>query len=153
MALYRFIPALATLLVLSCGTVPSGEPGRSLLRSYTNPVGGDSLLMGDPFVLKHDARYYLFGTTDPAVGFRCYTSSNLVDWQEAGFAYRAGNRAWATAPFWVPEVAYYDGRFYMTYSGGDRTSSRLLTARPSATAPKVPTGTCTLRGSIRATPS
>lgn len=50
-------------------------------RTYTNPVGG-SVNMGDPFVLEHGSRYYLFGTTDPGEGFRCFTSHALVGWEE-----------------------------------------------------------------------
>ncbi|EDY82787.1 glycosyl hydrolase, family 43 [Verrucomicrobiia bacterium DG1235] len=95
--------------------------------SYTNPVGSE-LLMGDPFVLRADGYYYLFGTTDPDRGFRCYQSANLRDWQELGFALESGPDDWGQAPFWAPEVKAYQGRYYMTYSAHDEIAGRLLTA-------------------------
>lgn len=105
--------------------------------TYTNPVG-DSLEMGDPFALKHEGRYYLFGTTDQARGFRCFTSPDLVDWTAAGFAYEATAESWAVRPFWAPEVKLYRGRFYMTYSGRDRKTGRLLTALAVGDRPEGP---------------
>ena len=73
------------------------------MRTYCNPLD-DSLVMGDPFVLKHGGGYYLFGTGDPNEGFRCYRSRNLAEWDEACFALPAEEAAWACPPFWAPET-------------------------------------------------
>ncbi len=133
----RILSLLAlAFLALSCQPAPAPSP-HAEPRTYTNPVGG-GLLMGDPFVLRNGDRYYLFGTTDPGAGFRVYESENLVDWEEKGFAYHASDSTWATPPFWAPEVEAYRGRFYMTYSGRDRASGRLLTALAVSDRPEGP---------------
>ncbi len=82
------------------------------LPTYTNPVGS-GIRMGDPFVLKYNGDYYLYGTTGP---FKCWTSRNLVDWQYAGYAYRKTKDSWGTGSFWAPEVIHYKDKFYMVYS-------------------------------------
>ncbi|MDQ8198034.1 glycoside hydrolase family 43 protein [Pelagicoccus enzymogenes] len=105
--------------------------------SYTNPVG-DDLLMGDPFVLKAEGSYYLFGTTDPDRGFRCYQSENLRDWRELGFALESGPKDWGSAPFWAPEVITYQNRYYMTYSAQHGDTGRLLTAIAVSDRPQGP---------------
>jgi len=126
------------LLLLIVGFHCRSEiPNNGLHTTYTNPVG-DSLFMGDPFVLRHEGRYYLFGTTDSNDGFRCYTSANLVEWETAGFAYRKNDDTWAQSLFWAPEVEYYGGRFFMTYSARDRATGRLLTALAVSERPEGP---------------
>ena len=128
-----------TLLLSAIGFVcrPDVESIEGPIRTYTNPVG-DSLYMGDPFVFKHDGTYYLFGTTDSNEGFRCFTSKNLVEWAAVGFAYRKSENSWAQSLFWAPEIEYYQGRFYMTYSGRDRETGRLLTALAVSDRPEGP---------------
>jgi len=109
----RFMPVV--LMVLVAGLL--GRCRAEALqvgRTYVNPVGG-KVNMGDPFVLRYGDRYYLYGTT-AGDGFKCWRSSNLVDWQPAGYAYKAGHRSWGGKTFWAPEVVYYKGKFYMVFS-------------------------------------
>ena len=61
-----------------------GEVGKT----YTNPVGETPIQMGDPFVLQHGGRYYLFGTNAPNEGFKCLESTDLVHWTLKGWAYQ-----------------------------------------------------------------
>ena len=85
--------------------------------TYTNPIGGISGI-GDPFVLKDNGKYYMYCTSEVAVGFKVWTSDNLVDWKERGLAFNnnfPGN-GWGTGDFWAPEVIAYDSIYYMTYS-------------------------------------
>ncbi len=85
--------------------------------TYTNPVGNISGI-GDPFVLKDNGLYYMYCTSAPDVGFKVWTSENLVDWKEKGLAFNnnfPGN-GWGTGDFWAPEVIYYDSVYYMVYS-------------------------------------
>jgi beta-xylosidase len=89
---------------------------------YTNPIGDTPVHMGDPFVLTHEGIYYLFGTTSPDEGFRCYRSEDLVQWKQRGWAWRTAPEGWATGAFWAPEVKFHRGKFYMTYSGIVRDS-------------------------------
>ncbi|MBK8020800.1 MAG: glycoside hydrolase family 43 protein [Chloroflexi bacterium] len=81
--------------------------------TYVNPVVGHTF--ADPFVLKHEGRYYAYGTgpgSKDGQQFPVLTSSNMVDWQPVGWAIQptAGDE------FWAPEVAHHDGRFYLYYS-------------------------------------
>ncbi len=96
------------------------RPGGAAARTYTNPVVARDF--PDPFVLRHEGKYYAFGTTgkgrtpDGRV-FAVLTSTNLVDWQPAGGALTppAGTDE---ADFWAPEVVLHAGTFYMYYSQG-----------------------------------
>jgi hypothetical protein len=74
---------------------------------YGNPVAraGD---FADPFVLRHDGRYYLY-CTNPDV--RCWSSSDLVTWHLEGPTI-AADAFPGLVPF-APEVVYADGAFFM----------------------------------------
>ncbi len=111
-----------------------------LLGQYINPVGDTPVRMGDPFVLLHEQKYYLFGTTAASQGFEYYTSSDLVHWTRGGWALRKTEDGWADANFWAPEVIHYRGRFYMTYSARVRGSNpaRMLTALAVSDRPEGP---------------
>jgi len=77
------------------------------VRLYRNPVKrhGD---FADPFVLRHDGRYYLY-CTNPDV--RCWSSDDLVEWRLEG-ATIAEDELPGLVPF-APEVVYADGVFWM----------------------------------------
>lgn len=82
--------------------------------TYTNPVG-NGLQIADPFVLQHQGRYYLYGTS-AGDGFKSWTSENLVDWEPIGYVYRRNKDSWGTGSFWAPEVVHYRNKFYMVFS-------------------------------------
>jgi beta-xylosidase len=94
--------------------------------TYTNPVGETPVRMGDPFVLQHAGKYYLFGTTAVNTGFQYWTSEDLVHWKAGGWAYRKTEDSWTDGMLWAPEVKFYRGRFYMTYSGRVRGTDPAL---------------------------
>ncbi|MGB3617342.1 MAG: glycoside hydrolase family 43 protein [Catalinimonas sp.] len=110
-------------LLLAAGVARAGWA-----QTYTNPVG-DSLYVADPFVLRHEGTYYLYGTTAHN-GFRAWTSDNLVDWQPKGFVYRRRDSSWAKESFWAPEVVHYQDKFYLIFSakGSDPDGFRLCLA-------------------------
>jgi len=85
--------------------------------TFTNPVGDTPVYMGDPFVFWHAGRYYLLGSTAVDKGFQCYESLDLVHWQLKGWAWCKTTNSWAVGAFWAPEVKFYRGKFYMSYSG------------------------------------
>jgi len=89
-------------------------------RYYTNPVS-DSIFIADPFVLKYDGLYYLYGTTSADKGFKYWTSKNLVDWESKGFAFQRNVSSWGQSNFWALEVIYYKNKFYMIYSSEGET--------------------------------
>ena len=93
---------------------------------YTNPVGND-LKMGDPYVLFFGNTYYLYGTNASRDGFICWSSQNLRDWKNEGYAYRVSDTTFfGTGNFWAPEVINYNGSFYMTYSCNDHSSPKRM---------------------------
>lgn len=87
-------------------------------RTYTNPVY--DAYFADPFVLKLGSAYYAYGTgahssTNGHV-FEVLHSTDLVHWQSKGFALEPLGAGFED--YWAPEVAHFDGRFYMYYSAG-----------------------------------
>ena len=111
----RCVALLATISWLLCAPyLQAGEQAAMTRGNYTNPVGGD-IRMGDPFVLKHEGRYYLVGTT-AGDGFKCWRSEDLVNWQPLGYAYQRNEDSWGRSSFWAPELFRYRDRFYMVYS-------------------------------------
>lgn len=82
---------------------------------YTNPIGG-TITMGDPFVLADEGEFYLYGTTAVNEGFKCWSSTNWLDWRDRGLAYRKTVSSWGGKTFWAPEVIKYRGRYYMAFS-------------------------------------
>jgi GH43 family beta-xylosidase len=93
-----------------------GEAGS---RTFTNPLPGVAL--GDPFVLRHRGRFYLYGTNDasPLPDGRAVPvcrSDDLLHWEPLGGALEPRDPG---AEHWAPEVLYWNGRFYMVVSFGD----------------------------------
>lgn len=75
----------------------------------------------DPFVLPipSEGRYYLYGTMgaytwgESAVGFDCYVSADLEDWNGPFPVFRPPTDFWADHNFWAPEVHVYRGKYLM----------------------------------------
>jgi GH43 family beta-xylosidase len=89
--------------------------------TYTNPV---QLNCADPGLLKHQDTYYAYCTYTPDFpmmerGIRLYTSRNLVNWQDQGFALKNAD-SWGKSRHWAPDVVEKDGRFYMYYAVDER---------------------------------
>lgn len=99
-------------------------------KTYTNPVSDTPLQMGDPFVLQHGDKYFLFGTNASNEGFKCWESPDLVQWTPKGWAYQETDASWAKSHYWAPEVKEYRGKFYLTYSAMPKSADtpRLLIA-------------------------
>lgn len=93
--------------------------GYSQQQYYKNPIS-DSIFAADPFVLFYDGQYYLYATSADD-GFKYWTSSNLVNWEEKGYAYRQANQSWGKKSFWAPEVISYQDKFYLIYSANGET--------------------------------
>lgn len=77
------------------------------MNTYCNPIKkqGD---FADPFVLRYNGRYYLYGT-NPDV--RCWSSEDLVNWTPEGSTVPEEEFP-ELVPF-APEVVYWNGAFYM----------------------------------------
>lgn len=91
--------------------------------TYQNPIG-NMRDIGDPYILKDDDMYYMYATSAPAIGFKVWTSTNLVDWQEYGLAYdHINSKMWARGDFWAPEVIKHGDTYFMSYSARNQTDS------------------------------
>ncbi|MDF9828957.1 glycoside hydrolase family 43 protein [Parabacteroides sp. PF5-6] len=100
--------------------------------SYINPVktiDQTEIHLADPFVYKHDGIYYMTGTSNlpEGEGFVCYRSTDLAVWEYLGELYRKPENHIGVYGFWAPEVKYYKGKFYMTYSCYVEKYGRMLT--------------------------
>lgn len=95
--------------------------------TYINPVFRD--YFADPFVWRHEGRYYAVGTgheeahgiVDAAKAgiFPMLQSPDLIHWEAIGPAMKKPEfRAAYGETFWAPEVAYEGGMFFLYYSVG-----------------------------------
>lgn len=96
---------------------------RAEITTYANPL---DVIIADPFVLRQDHTYYLYGTTDARTGFKVWTSSNLIDWRSRGFVYRKNNADFGQRHFWAPEAFEHKGRFYFHYTAASREHSQRI---------------------------
>jgi len=75
----------------------------------------------DPFILPlpDEGRYLLFGTTDtnawsgPGIGFDCYSSIDLNNWDGPISAFRPPAGFWSNTQYWAPECHQWRGRYYL----------------------------------------
>ncbi|MCE1198661.1 MAG: glycoside hydrolase family 43 protein [Marinilabiliales bacterium] len=81
------------------------------------PVSG--VLLGDPFILNWEGKYYAYGTSSPD-GIVVYESEDLKSWRVPAGARNglALDKAdvWGERWFWAPEVYAVNGRFYLYFS-------------------------------------
>jgi GH43 family beta-xylosidase/uncharacterized protein YjdB len=80
--------------------------------------------IADPHVLFYEGVYYLYGTNTADYpnmpnGIKVYSSSDLANWQEHGYALENKN-SWGNNRFWAPEVVEKNGTFYMYYAVEER---------------------------------
>jgi arabinan endo-1,5-alpha-L-arabinosidase len=92
---------------------------RSSDATFTNPV--DGVVLGDPFVLRHRGRFYLYGTNDgpdlpDGRKIPVFRSDDLLHWELLGGALEPSE---PTFDHWAPEVLAWNGRFFMVVSFGD----------------------------------
>ena len=85
----------------------------------------DQINIRDPYILRHDGVYYLYGTRSDtcwgeAEGFDCYVSPDLKVWEGPVEIFRRPENFFATKCYWAPECYAYRGSFYLlTTFGGD----------------------------------
>lgn len=75
----------------------------------------------DPFILKEDGKYYLYGTRGKtawtaAEGLDVYVSDDLENWSNPHACFTVPVNFWADKEVWAPEVHKYKGSFYMFVS-------------------------------------
>ncbi len=87
--------------------------------TFANPIG--EMALGDPFVLRHRGRFYLYGTNDgpPLPDGRqipAYRSDDLLRWEPLGGVLEPSE---PHSDHWAPEVLAWNGKFFMVVSFGD----------------------------------
>jgi len=112
-------------------------------KTYTNPLKttvGKVIDVADPFVYEYKGIYYMTGTCSlqKGEGFACYTSKDLVHWRYRGLLYSKPYKHIGSSCFWAPEVKYYDGKFYMTYSCFVKDKNLLMTCLAVSDTPAGP---------------
>jgi GH43 family beta-xylosidase len=99
------------------------------MATYENPVWPRSF--PDPFVLAHRGEYWAYCTGSWPDGrrFGVLHSTDLVTWQPlAGALAPLRPQAEDWPCYWAPEVAYWEGRFYLYYSVGDEARMEIRVA-------------------------
>lgn len=96
----------------------------------------------DPFILKENGKYYMYGTTDAsawggkACGFKVYVSNDLVDFEEK-VIFSSTDDFWADENYWAPECHKIGDKFYLFASffkqGQNRRSQILVCDTPDGT--------------------
>ncbi|QJR81285.1 family 43 glycosylhydrolase [Alteromonas pelagimontana] len=89
--------------------------------TYTNPV---QLNCADPGLLHYKHTYYAYCTYTPNPpgtdeGIRLFTSVDLVNWQDRGFALN-NKDAWGAKGHWAPDVIAANEKFYMYFAVNER---------------------------------
>lgn len=124
----------------------------------------DTLRIRDPYVLPHEGKYLLFGTTDtspwsgPGGGFDHYVSDDLEWWDGPFPSFRPSDGFWGKTQFWAPEVHEFGGRWWMFATFADGHGARgtqILTAsgprepfEPWSDGPVTPRGWMCLDGTL-----
>lgn len=133
---------LSIFLLISHVHILSGctpeKKGQIVSTTVLKTIHGDSIAMGDPFVYQHEGIYYMTGTSSPDVGFDYYTSKDLLTWEFQGALFRPSPDHFGKGYLWAPEVKYYKGTFYLTYSSLDTESGLLLSALAVSETPHGP---------------
>lgn len=110
-------------------------------KAIPNPLmcEGKPISLGDPFMYEHNGIYYLTGTGPTNTGFPCYISKDLINWKYNGLLWEKKDDCWASGLFWAPEIRFYQGKFYLTYSGMKKdTNSQLRIALAVSEKPEGP---------------
>lgn len=99
----------------------------------------------DPFVLKSNGKYYLYGTRGQtawtsAQGLDVYVSEDLVNWSEPHECFSVPENFWADKEIWAPEVHIYNGSFYMfvTFRSEERDRATQILKSDSPMGPFLP---------------
>jgi len=83
--------------------------------TYSNPILTEGS-PADPHVIRVDGTYYLYPTTHGR-GYDVWTSTDLVNWEDRGAAFRTPRGG-----AWAPDVFHNqrgDGKFYLYYTDND----------------------------------
>lgn len=108
---------MGVLLLIALFAGSLGEATARTTDEMERKAVGETVPLGDPFILLHKGTYYAYGTHSDN-GIEVYTSNNLKKWKLHGLALNKDD-VWADRWFWAPEVYEVNGKFYMYYSADE----------------------------------
>lgn len=124
------------LLLAAVATFAAFQPASCL--GYRNPLGGIQAV-GTPYVLRDGSDYYLYVQTNyetgPNMGYRCWYSKNLVNWEPKGWVLLKTDTSWAQSNFWGGEVYKRDGYYYFFYSAAHTVGGPMQLCISRSTSP------------------
>ncbi len=129
---FKIVRSLATVLLL---VISSCCFAQGTVNSYQNPL---DVSVADPFILKDNGIYYLYGTTYDADGFSVYTSTDMVHWTRRGLCWKKTSSTWAQGEFWAPEVMKAGSTYYFYYTGHNPAINRRNICVASSSSPLGP---------------
>lgn len=102
----------------------------------------------DPFILKHNGKYYLYGSTNEQTwggkvnGYIAYESTDLKTFSSPVKVFENDGSFWGIGNYWAPEVHFYKGKFYLfgTSAHAYRSRSTQIFVSDSPLGPFAPIG-------------
>lgn len=126
-----------SMMFPACSAVPKKvniETETSSRERFDNRFGEENIPeqfenfgIGDPYILRHNGKYYLYSSTKSRVyGYKCWESLDLIHWTYLGLFSLLNHDGtdpadsetpdqYMSTPF-APEVYYWNGSFYMVTS-------------------------------------
>ncbi|WP_418895182.1 glycoside hydrolase family 43 protein [Limibacterium fermenti] len=103
------------VLIVFLAIMASCAPSKKQEITLQNPLPVE---FGDPYILRASSgKFYMYGTTEGLLGFKTYSSDDLVNWKEEGTVYEGATpESWTVDCFWAPEVYERNGKYYLWYS-------------------------------------
>jgi beta-xylosidase len=93
----------------------------TLKRKSTNPIVS-SIYTADPAPMVYGDKLYLYTTHDEDElvndfytmnDWRCFSTTNMVDWEDHGKIFSLDDIEWADARAWAPQCIERNGKFYL----------------------------------------
>ena len=67
----------------------------------------------DPFIIKYDGVWYMYGTEFKKDSYGCVYSTDLKNWSDIIYLYEPEGNCDGECDWWAPECHYYNGSFYL----------------------------------------
>lgn len=108
---------LIPILLIHILTLTANDKKTKIKNGSTQP---NQMTLADPFIIKHDGWYYIYGTEDPE-GIVVHRSQDMKTWSKRCGKAKKGlamhkDDVWGNRMFWAPEVYKIGNKFIMTYS-------------------------------------
>ena len=108
----------APAATISADGAPTRRGGgfRGMMADSTNIVKLETIRAQDVCIMPDEATKTYYMVAAGGGGVRCWTSTNLIDWQGPKTIFRTPSDIWGdipTAGIWAPEMHAYKGKYYL----------------------------------------